>query len=64
VSRIGTEIEAHVGRVLPFESLAALDDPKALVEHLREVTYGLEASLPARPVSPRRRLGWPRHSIQ
>jgi putative hemolysin len=64
VSRIGTEIEAHVGPVLPFESLAAFDDPKALVEHLREVTYGLEASLPARPISPRRRLGWPRHSIQ
>jgi putative hemolysin len=64
VSRIGTEIEAHVGRVLSFESLAAFDDPKALVEHLREVTYGLEPGMPARPVSPRRRLAWPRHSIQ
>ena len=52
VSRIGTEIEAHVGRVLPFESLAAFDDPKALVEHLREVTYGLEPGLPARPSHP------------
>jgi putative hemolysin len=64
VSRIGTEILAHVGQVLPFESLAAFDEPKALVEHLREVTYGLEPGLPARPVSARRRLAWPRHSIQ
>jgi putative hemolysin len=64
VSRIGTEIEAHVDQVLPFESLAAFEDPKALVEHLREVTYGIEPGMPARPVSRRRRLAWPRHSIQ
>ena len=45
VSRIGSEVEAHVGDVLTFESLASFDDPKALVAHLREVTYGLGARL-------------------
>jgi putative hemolysin len=40
--RIGTAIEAQVGDVLPFEALRPYGDPKALVDHLRRVTYAIE----------------------
>src|SRR5262249_9014542 len=39
--RIGSEVEAHVGDVLTFDTLSTFNDPKALVDHLRSVTYGL-----------------------
>ena len=41
VRRMGTEIDVRVGEIVPFETLRALKDPKALVEHLRAVTYAV-----------------------
>jgi putative hemolysin len=46
--RIGTAIEAHLGDVLPFETLRPFEDPKALVGHLRRVTYAIQPG-PRRP---------------
>lgn len=43
-SRIGGTVHAHVGEVLPFDDLRPLGDPKALVDHLRRVTYGTTAA--------------------
>ncbi len=40
-SRIGTEVEAHLGEVLPPEALRRFEDAAALVDHLRAVTHAL-----------------------
>jgi putative hemolysin len=40
--RIGTAVDAHLGDVLPFEALRRFEDPKALVDQLRAVTYAIE----------------------
>jgi hypothetical protein len=39
--RIGARCEVEIGRTIPFEQLAHLRDRKALVETLRQATYGL-----------------------
>jgi putative hemolysin len=41
VLRMGSEVVVRVGGVVRFEELRAFADPKALVDHLRRVTYGL-----------------------
>jgi putative hemolysin len=41
VRRMGSEVVVRVGEAVPFEDLRAFADPKALVGHLRRVTYGL-----------------------
>ena len=41
-NRMGTAVDAHVGDVLPFEALRPIQDPKALVDHLRRVTYAID----------------------
>jgi putative hemolysin len=43
-SRIGTEIEAHLGEVLPYEALRPFTEPGMLVAHLRAVTHGIPAA--------------------
>lgn len=40
-SRIGSEVRVQLGEVLPFDALAGFDDPKVLVEHLRQVTHAI-----------------------
>ena len=40
--RIGTVVDAHLGDVLPFEALRSIQDPKALVDHLRQITYAVD----------------------
>lgn len=40
-SRIGTEVEAHLGEVLTYESLRRFDEAMALVAHLRAVTHAV-----------------------
>ena len=47
VNKIGTEVRAHVGPALAYESLAGFDDRRAMVEFLRVTT---EALAPAGPV--------------
>lgn len=37
--RIGTRVVAHIGDVVPFESLHDFGDPGLLVEHLRRLTH-------------------------
>jgi hypothetical protein len=41
-NRMGKAVDAHLGDVLPFEALRAIPDPKALVDHLRLVTYAID----------------------
>jgi hypothetical protein len=38
---MGTPVDAHLGDVLPFEALRSFAEPKALVDHLRRVTYAV-----------------------
>jgi putative hemolysin len=52
-NRMGTTVDAHVGDVLPFAALRAIRDPKALVDHLRRVTYAVDRA-PAGPLERRR----------
>jgi putative hemolysin len=40
--RMGTTVDAHLGDVLPFEALRSIQDPKALVDHLRQITYAVD----------------------
>jgi putative hemolysin len=39
--RIGSEIGIRIGNVIPYGDLAHITDRKALMEHLRDVTYDL-----------------------
>jgi putative hemolysin len=39
--RIGTQVEAHLGEVLPYEALRSFKDAAALVSHLRAVTHAI-----------------------
>ncbi len=41
VRRIGSEIEAELGDVLPFGALAGFTEPQALMAHLRALTHAL-----------------------
>jgi hypothetical protein len=58
--KIGSELRVRIGDVIPFSELAHLDRAK-LMEHLRQKTYDLGASIPhqrirgRRPARPRRR---------
>ena len=48
VRRIGSQVRLHIGQPLPFDSLTGKEDPQALLEGLRTLTYGLrEAWRPA-----------------
>jgi putative hemolysin len=50
--RIGTAVDAHLGNVLPYEALRSFEDPKALVDHLRQLTCAVEPEHnPARPIA-------------
>lgn len=39
--RIGSTVRLHIGAPLPYDALAANDDPKALLDDLRAITYEL-----------------------
>ena len=41
-NRMGTTVEARLGDVLPFDALRSFAEPKALVDHLRRVTYAID----------------------
>lgn len=49
--RIGSEVRARIGDVVPYESLAAITDRPALMRHLRQATYALGRGVadPPRP---------------
>ena len=47
-SRIGSEVRVQIGDVLPYDELRAIAAPKALVEHLRQVTHAIPLPAPAR----------------
>jgi putative hemolysin len=51
--RIGTAVDAHLGEILPYEALRSFEDPKALVDHLRQLTYAVEPerTTQARPIA-------------
>lgn len=40
-SRIGSEVAAHLGEILPHETLRPFKEPGALVEHIRAVTHAV-----------------------
>lgn len=44
-NKIGAEVRASVGDVIPHETLAPIRDRLALMQHLREATYALGAEL-------------------
>jgi putative hemolysin len=43
--QIGAEIRAAVGEAVPYEALEAIRDRKALMQHLRDMTYALGAGM-------------------
>jgi putative hemolysin len=47
-NRMGTPVDAHLGDVLPFEALRSFEEPKALVDHLRRITYAVARDRTAR----------------
>jgi putative hemolysin len=51
--KIGSELRVRIGDVIPFSELAHLDRTK-LMEHLREKTYALGASIPHQKIRGRR----------
>ena len=40
--RIGDDITAHIGRPIPFAELMPWSDRQALIDHLRDLVYGLD----------------------
>jgi len=51
--KIGSELQVRIGEVIPYSELQSLDRTK-LMEHLREATYKLGASIPHRRIKGRR----------
>lgn len=49
VRRIGADITAHIGAPIPFADLTNWPDRLALIEHLRELVYGLDPESTALP---------------
>ena len=47
--RIGSEVRVRVGDAVPYDSLAAITDRTAFMQHLREMTYALGAGVEAPP---------------
>jgi len=45
VNKIGTEVRAHVGRAIPYETLRRFEDRRELVAYLRATTEGLGPAL-------------------
>lgn len=43
VNKIGSEIQVAIGAPLPAQDLTGFGDRKALIDHLRDATYALEA---------------------
>jgi hypothetical protein len=58
-NKIGSEVRAGIGDVIPYERLAAIRDRAALMQFLREQTYALadEVGTP-----PKAHLKKPRHA--
>jgi hypothetical protein len=44
-NKIGSEVRAGVGDVIPYETLAAIRDRAALMQYLRDRTYALADSV-------------------
>jgi len=44
-NKLGSEVRAAVGDVAPYEDLAAIRDRRALMQHLRDLTYAAGAEL-------------------
>jgi putative hemolysin len=51
--RIGQDLTLRIGKRIPYDDLRAISDRKKLMEFLRDSTYALESSVPAK--SKRRR---------
>ena len=57
-NKIGSEVRAGVGDVIPYETLAKIRDRIALMQYLREATYALGPVVGEPPRAHRKR---PRH---
>ena len=53
--RIGGDLTLRIGKRIPYEELKAISDRKKLMEFLRDRTYALEESVPAKSKRSRRR---------
>lgn len=42
VRRIGTRVDLAIGDLMPYSELSQFSDPRALMAHLRAVTYGIQ----------------------
>ena len=51
--KIGSEIHVRIGKLIPYKELESLDR-KHLMDHLRQATYALGASVPHRAIRGRR----------
>lgn len=47
--RIGVDVTAHIGTPIPFDDLTPWHDRQALLDHLREMVYGLDPTRAAVP---------------
>jgi putative hemolysin len=52
--RIGTTVGVNLGDVIPFKALRSFEDPKALIDCLRRLTYAIDLDRTAGPASSRR----------
>jgi putative hemolysin len=46
--RIGTEVHVRIGGVIPYTTLATINDRESFMEHLRQATYALGKEMPRR----------------
>lgn len=53
--RIGSEVHVHIGEVVPFDALSAVGDRRAVMDHLRGLTYKLGETIPVPGPRGRRR---------
>ena len=45
--RIGADVTAHIGSPIPFAELLPWSDRQSLIDHLRDLVYGLDPARPA-----------------
>ncbi len=59
-NRIGSEVHVRLGDVLPYERIAGINDRQSVMDMLKEITYSLGESVPAK--LPRKRVKRPKRA--
>ena len=58
--RIGSEVHVRLGDVLPYERIAGINDRQSVMDTLKEITYSLSETVPAK--LPRKRVKRPKRA--